>query len=99
MLLSKSNILSIKLDEEGGGVAEWDGPVDRSEAARMPHLRHGRVASVAFVVVVVLIGDVGAGVAAPPLVVVKDRQLAVLVAQVGTITRRLANAQWWGQAP
>jgi hypothetical protein len=62
-------------------------------------LRHAGAALVALVVLVVLSGDVGAGVAAPPPVAVKDRQLAVLVAQVATITRRLANAQRWGQAP
>ncbi len=63
ILLSKSNILNFKLDEEGG-VAEWDGPVDSSEAARTlhSHSRRGRVAAVVFVVVfVVLGGGVGGG--------------------------------------
>jgi hypothetical protein len=39
---------------------------------------------------------VGAEVAAPPPIVIKDKQLTVLAAHVATTTRRLANAQWWG---
>ena len=39
-----------------------------------------------------------AEVAAPPLIVIKDMQLAVPVAHVATMTRRLANPQWRGQA-
>ena len=31
-------------------------------------------------------------------IVVKDRQLTVLVVHVATTMRRLMNAQWWGQA-
>jgi hypothetical protein len=41
---------------------------------------------------------VGAEVAAPPPIVIKDMQLAVLAAHVATTTRRLVNAQWRGQA-
>jgi len=33
-----------------------------------------------------------------PPVVIKDRQHAVLAAHVAMTTRRLMNAQWWGQA-
>ena len=45
-------------------------------------------------------GASGVGVTAPLPVIVKDRQLAVLVAHVATAMRRLANAQqrgrqWW----
>lgn len=63
ILLSKSNILNFELDEEGG-VAEWDGPVDSSEAARTlhSHSRRCRVAAIVFVdVFVVLGGGVGGG--------------------------------------
>ncbi len=52
----KSNVVNIKLDKEGGG-AEWDGQVDRSEAARTPHLRRG----VIFVFIILLGGGVGGG--------------------------------------
>jgi hypothetical protein len=41
---------------------------------------------------------VGAEVAAPPPIVIKDMQLAVLAAHVATTTKRLVNAQWRGQA-
>ena len=61
----------------------------------MPHLRRGHVEMVVFIVVVVL---GWAEVSAPPPIVIKDMQLAVLVAHVATMTRRLANAQWRGQA-
>jgi hypothetical protein len=33
-----------------------------------------------------------------PSVIIKDRQLAVLVAHVATAMRRLTNVQWHGQA-
>jgi len=45
-----------------------------------------------------LAGTLGEGVAAPPPIAVEDRQLAVLAAHNVTLTRRLANAQWRGQA-
>ena len=38
------------------------------------------------------------GVASPPPVIVEDRQLAVLMMHVMTMTRRLTNTQWRGQA-
>ena len=60
ILLIKINILYIKLGQ-GGGVAEWDGPVDRSEGARTPHSCGGHVLVVVSVVVVVLGGVVGDG--------------------------------------
>ena len=47
----KSNILNIKLDEEGGG-RRMDVPVDRSKAARAPHSGHRGVAAVVFVILV-----------------------------------------------
>ena len=53
-LLIESNILNIKLDEEGGGVAEWDLPLDQSKAARRPHSCCGHTSPVVVVVVVVL---------------------------------------------
>ena len=53
IFLIKSNILNIKLDKEAG-IAEWDGPMDRTEAARTPHLCHGRSSAVFFVVLGIL---------------------------------------------
>jgi hypothetical protein len=53
------------------------------------------VETVVFIVAVIL-GR--AEVSAPPPIVIKDMQLAVLVAHIATMTRRLANAQWRGQA-
>ena len=41
------------------GGAEWDGPVDRSEAVRMPHLRRGHAAAVVFFFIVLLGEGVG----------------------------------------
>jgi len=37
-------------------------------------------------------------VAAPPPIIVEDRQLVVLAAHITTTIRRLVNAQRWGQA-
>jgi len=60
LFLIKCNILNIKLDEEWG-ITEWDGPVHRTVAARMPHLCRGCLAAVVFVVVVVLSRGIGGG--------------------------------------
>jgi len=51
ILQIKINILNIKLKEKGGD-NRMDGPVDRSEVVRVPHLRHSRVAAVVFVILV-----------------------------------------------
>ena len=62
------------MDEEGGGVTEWDGPVDRSEAVRTPHLRGSRAAAVVYVVLVVILGGGVGGESGSTLpVVVKDK--------------------------
>ena len=68
IFLIKSNILNIKLDKEAG-IAEWDGPMDRTEAARTPHLCRGRSSAVFFGVLGVLgrcIGGVSGSTAARP---------------------------------
>jgi len=80
-----------------GGVAEWDGPVDRSEATRTPHSRHGYAAAVVFVSSSFLVGALGAGVASLPPINVEDRH-AVLAVHVGMMARRLANTKRRGQA-
>ena len=80
------------------GGAEWDGPVDRSEAVRMPHLYRGRAAAVVFFFIVLLGEGVGGRSGITPPIIVEDRQLAARAAHVVKMMRMLPYMQWWGQA-
>jgi hypothetical protein len=87
ILLSKNTILNIELDREGGHRMGQTGGLIQSgkDAPLAPRLRGGgshcryrRSRG----------GASGVGVAAPPPVIVKDRQLAVLAANIVMTTRR-----------
>ncbi len=50
------------------------------------------IVSTCWIIFTFLVGASGAGVAAPPLIIVEDRQLVVLAAHITTTIRRLVNA-------
>ena len=95
ILLSKSDILHIKLDKEGGGLQNgWTGRSIRGgEGAPLaPRPRGGGSLRTLSSSSSFSAGVLGAGVASPLPVVIEDRQLAEMVAHLATMTRRLGNA-------